>query len=69
MLKEIDYSGLRGSKFICDFCKKEINMNKDTRYKITIDSYKKPHNTKRDHIISYDLCDKCIEKYYLKKKG
>lgn len=69
MLKSIDYSGNQGSIFICDKCGKEICVNKNYKFKISVQGFFKtnrPNNIKK-----IDLCKDCYTDLcnYIKKRG
>lgn len=60
MLKAIDYTGKKGSLYICDRCGKRINMINNRRYKLRIDTPRGNSSTMKT-IKGYDLCRCCTK--------
>lgn len=57
MLQEIDYTGKKRSKYICDKCGKPINTSTQKRYKVNIDVFVNKNSKKI--LKRYDLCRHC----------
>ena len=70
MLEEIDYTGKKRSKYICDRCGRRINTSSEKRYKLGIDT-PKGNTSVMKSVKRYDLCKHCISAIvnYVEKKG